>query len=65
MSSAVAVFVHAICRRSKKYLAQQMGKFSSLGLIPMIVICSQKNYKLQYNHVVFLHVFVECLIIPS
>ena len=65
MSSVVAVFVHAICRRSKKYLVHQMGKLGSLGPIPMIVICSQKNYKLQYNHVVFLHVFVECLNIPS
>ena len=36
MSSAVAVFVHALCRRSKKYLAQKVGNFGSLGPIPMI-----------------------------
>ena len=36
ISSAVNVFVHAICKRSKKCLAQKVARFGSLGLIPMI-----------------------------
>ena len=36
MSSAVNVFVHAICKCSKKYLAQKVARFGSLGSIPMI-----------------------------
>ena len=32
----VAIFVHAICRRSKKYLMQKVGNFGSLGPIPVI-----------------------------
>ena len=36
MSSVVNVFVHAIHRRSKKFLAQKVGHLGSLGPIPMI-----------------------------
>ena len=36
MSSAVNVFVHAIRKRSKKCLAQKVGRFGSPGWIPMI-----------------------------
>ena len=36
MSSAVNVFVHAICTRSKKCLAQKLARFGSPGWNPMI-----------------------------
>ena len=36
MSSVVNVFVHAICKRSKKCLVQKVARFGSLGPIPMI-----------------------------
>ena len=36
MSSAVNVFVHALCKRLQKCLAQEVGNFGSLGPIPMI-----------------------------
>ena len=42
MSSTVAVFVHAIRKRSQKYLAQKVARFGSLGPIPMFkyALCS-------------------------
>ena len=36
MSSAVFVFVHAVCNRSEKCLAQKVVRFGSLHPIPMI-----------------------------
>ena len=36
MSSMVNVFVHAICKRLKKCLAQKVDNLGSLGPIPMI-----------------------------
>ena len=35
MSSTVNVFVHAICKRSKKCFAQKVARFCSPGSIPM------------------------------
>lgn len=36
MSSAVGIFVHAIHKRSKKYLAQKVVHFGLFEPIPMI-----------------------------
>ena len=36
MGSGVNVFMHAICKRSKKYLVREVGNLGSLELIPMI-----------------------------
>ena len=38
MSSTASTFVHAICKRSQKYLAQKVGHLGSLGWIPMIQV---------------------------
>ena len=38
ISSAVIAFVHAICKRSQKCLAQKVVCFGSLGWIPMIQV---------------------------
>ena len=37
MSSAAIAFVHAVCKRSQKCLAQKVVRFGSLGWIPMII----------------------------
>ena len=37
MSSAAIVFMHAVCKRSKKCLAQKVVRFGSLGWIPITV----------------------------
>ena len=38
MSSAAIAFVHAVCKRSQKCLAQKVVRFGSLGWIPMIQV---------------------------
>ena len=38
MSSVVIAFVHAVCKRSQKRLAQKVVRFSSLGWILMIQV---------------------------
>ena len=38
MSSAAIAFVHAVCKRSQKCLAQKVARFGSLGWIPMIQV---------------------------
>ena len=38
MSSAVIAFVHAVCKRSQKCLAQKVVRFGSLGWISMIQV---------------------------
>ena len=38
MSSAAMAFVHAVCKRSQKCLAQKVIRFGSLGWIPMIQV---------------------------
>ena len=35
-SSVVNIFVHAICKHSKKYFVQKVAHFGSLGPIPVI-----------------------------
>ena len=38
MSSAAIAFVHAVCKRSQKCLAQKVVRFGSLGWIPMFQV---------------------------
>ena len=38
MSSAAIAFVHAVCKRSQKCLAQKVVRFGSLGWIPIIQV---------------------------
>ena len=50
MSSAAIAFVHAVCKRSQKCLAQKVVRFGSLGWIPMIQVpfhssCVALQYK--------------------
>ena len=50
MSSAAIAFVHAVCKRSQKCLAQKVVCFGSLGWIPMIQVpfnssCVALQYK--------------------
>ena len=49
MSSAVNIFVHAICKHSKMYLAQKVARFGFPGLIPMIQPSYSVALVLLYN----------------
>ena len=50
MSSAVTVFVHAIRKRSQKYLAQKVAHSGSLGPIPKFKHAFCSSYlALQYK----------------